>query len=150
MSFSRGHSVQVLSFLKPEECAEHGGLPGVAIQGEFTDAERSVAGFRVNRAFVEFLHEVIRAAGPADPSMQEAAKQQGEGWLYIIDLRTPEGPEGQVPAEDIIGAFAVKAGKLVADSYSRNEGYRVLTKNGPVRLPPSLHDAMVRAALKRG
>jgi hypothetical protein len=124
-------------------------MPGVAVQGEFTDPECTLAGFRVNRAFVEFMHDVIRTRGPTDPSLQEAAAEQGNGWVYIIDLRTPEGPQGRVPLEDIIGGFEVRDGGLLSDSYWANEKHRVLTKDGPVRLPPSLHEALVQAALER-
>ena len=105
--------------------------------------------FRVNHAFVEFMHDVIRTAGPTDPSLQEAAAEQGNGWVYIIDLRTPEGPQGRVPLEDIIGGFEVRDGRLLADSYRPNEEHLVLTKDGPVQLPPSLHAELVRAALER-
>jgi hypothetical protein len=138
----------VLSFLTPDECKKGGGLPGVAVQGIFTDPDCTVAGFRVNRVFVEFMHTVIRTVGPSDPSLLEADAQQGNGWLYIIDLRTPEGPQGRVPVEDIVGGFEVRDGTLLAESYHPNEKHRVLTQNGPVQPPPSLHSALVRAALE--
>src|SRR5215469_894046 len=83
----------VLSFLESRDVFPHG-LPTVAIQGTFTDSKCSVEGFRVNPAFVDFMHEVIRTAGPSDPNLQAAAAEQGNGWVYIIDLRTPEGPLG--------------------------------------------------------
>jgi hypothetical protein len=150
MTSSPKRTEQVLSFLTPDQCERANGLPGVAIQGVFTDAECSVEGFRVNRAFVEFMHDVIRTTGPTDPSLQEAAAEQGNGWVYIIDLRTPEGPQGCVPVEDIIGGFEVRDGRLLANSYQPNEKHRVLSSDGPVRLPPSLHAALVRAALERG
>jgi hypothetical protein len=124
-------------------------LPGFAIQGTFTDQECSIAGFRVNPDFVEFMHDVIRTAGPADPTMQEAAAMQGNGWVYVVDLRTPDGPQGRVPIEDIIGGFEVTDGRLAADSYWPNEQHRVLTGNGPAQLPPSLHEALIRTALER-
>ena len=139
---------EVLSFLPPRQVFPHG-LPGIAVQGTFTDSQRTVEGFRVNPAFVDFMHEVISTVGPTDLSMQEAAAKQGNGWLYVIDLRTPEGPLGRVPMEDIIGGFKVTDGKIQADSYWRNEQHLVLTKNGPVRLPQSLREALVRAALER-
>jgi hypothetical protein len=87
MTSSPKRTEQVLSFLTPDQCERANGLPGVAVQGVFTDAECSVAGFRVNRAFVEFMHDVIRTTGPTDPSLQEAAAEQGNGWVYIMDLR---------------------------------------------------------------
>jgi hypothetical protein len=67
MRSSPMHTVRVLSFLTPDQCTN--GLPGVAVQGEFTDPECSMEGFRVNHAFVEFMHDVIRTAGPTVPSL---------------------------------------------------------------------------------
>ena len=124
-------TAKVLSFLTPDECKNGGGLPGVAVQGIFTDRDSTAAGFRVNRVFVEFMHTVIRTVGPNDPSLLEAAAQQGSGWLYIIDLRTPEGPQGRVPVEDIVDGFEGRDGTLLAESYHPNEKHRVLTQNGP-------------------
>ncbi len=140
--------LKVLSFLQPSQVFERG-LPDIAIQGAFTDSECTVERFRVNPAFINFMHEVIKTVGPTDVAMQEAAAQQGNGWLFVIDLRTPEGPLGEVPTEDVIGGFEVTDGKLQPDSYRRNEKHRVLTKNGPVKLPPFLQEALVRAALER-
>jgi hypothetical protein len=142
-----GNAMRVLSFLTPAECGSLG-LPGVAVQGTFTDEECSAGGFRPNPVFIEFMHEVIRRAGPTDADMQDAAAGQQNGWLYVIDLRTPDGPQGQVPLEDIIGAFEVKNGGILPDSYWPNEQHRVLTENGPVQLPPSFRQALVDAALE--
>jgi hypothetical protein len=146
--FSSPEFLKVLSFLPVSEVYGRG-LTGVAIQGTFTDPECTVEGFRVNPVFVDFMHEVIRTVGPADQDLQAAAAGQGDGYVYIIDLRTPEGPQGAVPLEDIIGSFKVENGKIVEGSYKRFEEHKILTKNGPVRLPPSFQEALVRAALER-
>lgn len=144
----RDDDLRMLSFLPANYVFPHG-LPVVAIQGTFTDLKCSVEGFRENPVFVDFMHEVIRTVGPTDSSMQKAAAEQENGWVYVIDLRTPEGPFGRVPPEDIIGGFEVKHGRLIGDSCWRNEKHRVLTKNGPVQLPPFLQQALVRVALGR-
>jgi len=123
-------TAKVLSFLTPDECKKGGGSPGVAVLGIFTDPDSTVAGFRVNRVVVEFMHTAIRTVGPSDPSLLEAAAQRGSGWLYIIDLRTPEGPQGRVPAEDIVDGFEGRDGTLLAESYHPKK-HRVLTQNGP-------------------
>ncbi len=136
-----------------------GGLPTEAIAGTIGMAAKdpdtlsavtgkpfSISEFRPNPAFSAFMHHVIRTYGPLDRELQEAAKQQGDGFVYIIDLRTPEGPMGTVPPEDIVGAFSVDDGKLGA--YEPNDQYVVFSKNGLVRLPPSLADVHLRE-LKR-
>ena len=67
--------------------------------------------FRPNPAFIRLMHHVIKTFGPDDPALQEAASQQQEGWLYIVDLRTPEGPEAEklFPAIDLEGIEPVEA-----------------------------------------
>lgn len=137
-----GH-VRVMSLVPPEEAAA-GGLPNETICGYW---EESGAGgaptFRENPAFVELLHRVIATAALADPSMREAAKRQGEGFLYVIDLRTPDGPQGDVPGVDVVGAFALNRGVLMAGSYQANPDHRLVTSDGAFVLPPGLNQAVV-------
>ena len=141
-------SEHVLSLLSPDEVQSLGGLPVEGIAGYFEDESMSVEAFRQNSAFVDFMHEVIRTAGPNDSELRLAAQEQGDGWVYIIDLRTPEGPSGHVPPEDIIGAFEVQNGRIVADSYQASSKHRVYTRDGIVCLPPSLRRALVKRLSK--
>lgn len=134
----------VLSILTPAEVEALGGLPGEAVVGVFRDRTTSLEQFRANAGFLRYLHEVIGTAGPGDPELNAAAAQQGQGWLYIIDLRTPDGPMGHVPPEDIIGAFEVAAGKVVGASYWANEHYRAHTRAGTIKLPAGLRQAFFR------
>lgn len=64
------------------------------------------ARFARNPAFVEFLHSVIARRGPNLPDIVAEAQRPGDGWVYLIDGRT-RTPDGPVPPEDLIGAFAV-------------------------------------------
>jgi hypothetical protein len=89
------------------------------------------------------MHDVIRTRGPEDPGLHAAAARQGDGWIYIIDLRTPGGPRGKVPPEDIIGGFKVAEGELLSSTYWANHKHIVLTTNGLVQLPPPLRAAFV-------
>ena len=136
-------SAQVLSLLSPKEVQELGQLPGPAVCGVIEEEDLSAQRFRPNRAFIDLMHEVIKSVGPEESSMQEAATQQKSGWIYVIDLRTPDGPQGQVPPEDIIGAFEVKEGRIQADSYQANDKHLVYSENGLVRLPSALHEALI-------
>jgi hypothetical protein len=113
-------SEQVLSRLSPDQVQALGGLPREAIAGVFVGEAMRVDDFRPNPAFVEFMHDVIRTAGPVDRDLRAAAQARGEGWVYIIDLRTTQGPGGAVPPEDLIGAFEVRNGSIVAGSYQAN------------------------------
>jgi hypothetical protein len=145
--FSLGdRSERVISFVSPAEVKSLGGLPAEAVVGRFEgdDDNVSVESFQQNGLFVEFLHRVIRTAGPVDRELRAAAAQQGDGWVYIIDLRTPDGPQGRVPPEDIIGAFEVQLGQIKAEAYQPFPAHRVYTRNGLVVLPPSLRREFVR------
>jgi hypothetical protein len=137
--------MQAHSLLSPEEAASLGGLPAEAVAGTHSGEDTSLDDFRPNQIFIDFMHHVIRSAGPGVPDISAAARKQGEGWLHVIDLRTPDGPQGQVPTEDIIGGFEVRSGEIVMDSYWPNESHQVLAPNGLVTLPASLRRAFVEA-----
>src|SRR5262245_29225802 len=98
---------RVLSLLTPEEVQSLGGLPGEAILGVYAGSTDSLETFRPNRTFIDFLHRVIADHGSCSAELAEGARQQRNGWLYVIDPRTPEGPNGNVGPEDIVGAFEV-------------------------------------------
>jgi hypothetical protein len=140
---------QVLSVLQPDDVQALGGLPGEAVVGSIggdlgAGGEIPLEQFRPNPAFIRFMHQVIETFGPDDPELLQAAAQQREGWLYIIDLRTSEGPQGRVPPEDIVGAFEVSSGQIIEDSYGANDNYVALSEHGLVRLSPFLQAALIR------
>jgi hypothetical protein len=135
---------RVLSILTPAEARALNGLPVEAIAGTVAVGDEvRPDSFRVNPRFVQFMHEVLRETGPLDPGLKAAARAQGDGWIYIIDLRTAEGVEGSVPPEDIIAGFEVHGGAIVASSYWANDDHRVFSARGLVTLPPSLRAAFL-------
>jgi len=135
---------RALSFVPPEVIKQIGGLPTVAVYG-FMHGEVLGAGqFQPNPPFLNFLHDVIRHHVPNDPAMQSGARQQRNGSLSIVDLRTPEGPQGRVPPEDVIGIFEIKDGAIRPGYYFPNDKYVVFAPGkGPTRLPPNLLAAFV-------
>lgn len=139
----KGQQFKALSWLSRDRVFEKG-LPSKAIIGIIPnrDAQLDPATFRPNPEFIEFLHEVIEKYGPLDPDLQLEARRQGQGWVYIIDGRTPN-PQGEVPPEDIIGAFEVQAGRIVDGSYQRNQNHRILTKSGLFQLDSFLRDKLL-------
>jgi hypothetical protein len=139
---------RVVSFLSPAEVQALGHLPGEAVLGVYAGGADSPETFRPNRAFIGLLHRVIAEVGARSPELAAGAREQRDGWLYVIDPRTPEGPNGRVVPEDILGAFEVRGGALVPASYRPNDGYRVLTENGMTQLTPAQREAFV-AALSR-
>jgi hypothetical protein len=146
--------LRILTRISPEE-AFSSGIPTEAIAGviggpcdpeDLAAADKiSFADFKPNPAFSAFMSEIIQTLGPEDPELQRAAHEIGTGSV-AIDLRTPEGPMGHVPLEDIVGIFAVKDGVL--GDYHPNEQHKLFTSNGLVQLPDSLREVHLRK-LKR-
>jgi hypothetical protein len=134
---------KVMSFLSPKEVQSLGGLPNEAIAGFMLGDTPTTETFRPNPLFIEFMHRVIRTAAPFDPDLCAAAREQRDGWVYITDLRTLDGPPGRIPPEDIIGAFQVQNGEIIPDSYAANALHRILATGRLVCLPPSLRTAFV-------
>jgi hypothetical protein len=93
--------------------------------------------FVPNPEFIAFMHEVIQRRGCELGALQASARQQGNGWTYILDGRTPD-PQGNVPAEDIIGAFEVQSGNLILESYRPNPNHVLLSARGLFQLPSEL------------
>jgi hypothetical protein len=89
----------------------------------------------LNPGFVRFLQQSLARHGPTLRGLLDAARSQREGFVYIIDARTPT-PNGDVPVEDISGAFAVRSGSLGA--FTANEHYRAVGRHGLMRMDPAL------------
>ncbi len=132
---------EVVSILDPGTAFTHG-LPTEAILGmvrpdatggDWITPER----FQENPAFVQYLRALISDRVYDVEGLRRAAQQQGEGYVYLIDARTPQ-PDGQVPPADIIGAVKVQDGTLVVASYQHNPNHRLLTRDGFFRLPTEL------------
>ena len=122
-----------LSFL-PAEVVRAGGVSDLAIVGSFpSDDSPSEHNFRPNPAFFTFLQATIATYGPSVGALRAAALKQGSGWLYVLDMRTPAG--AALTLDDLIGAFEVKDGAFVANSYRSNPGYRAVTASGQFRFP---------------
>jgi hypothetical protein len=102
-----------------------------------------------NKAFVDFMHDTISNCAHTLSELAASAKRQGDGWIYIVDGRTPT-PNGSVPPEDIIGALQVKYGQLVPASYQRNSNHRILSERGFVRLDGELMEHLLSALSRLG
>lgn len=136
-------SRRILSVL---DLAEYAGrpVPVRAIVGWVDGTELSPATFEPNPLFHALLHETVAAAGPDDPALAEAAAARGEGWVFVVDRRTPD-PWGTIPPEDTIGAFRVEKGRIVRGSYRSGPRHRLVTKRGPFVLDRFLAAALTEA-----
>src|SRR5712691_1521181 len=92
----------------PHEIAFQVGLTTEAIIGELANDsdEISIESFKPNPIFKNFLQWVIGKHALSIPTLVAEAKRQHDGYVYVLDLRTPT-PDGAVPPEDIIGGFEV-------------------------------------------
>jgi hypothetical protein len=134
--------------IRPEIIAERG-LRSEAIIGVLRHpvevAEAIIPeNFVQNRAFVDFLHEVIGRRGPGVSGLMAEAARQREGAVAIgiIDERTPT-PLGEVPSEDIIGTFDVEGGQVAFGSYRANPHHRILTDRGFFQLEAELLECLL-------
>jgi hypothetical protein len=139
-------AVGYYSFLDPSMVVGRS-LPGAAVVGQLLVPAQDAFPLRpetlaVNPAFVEFLHRVIAEYAPTLPEMQAEAMWQENGWIYLIDARTPT-PQGEVPPEDILGAFEVRDEEIVPGSYQRSSKHRIVTERGLFRL----HDVLFESLL---
>jgi hypothetical protein len=80
--------------------------------------------------------------------LQAEARRQHTGWLYVIDARTPT-PAREVPAYDIIGAFEVREGTVVPQSYQPNGNHRLFSSNGLFKLDSTLHEKLMNRVIKQ-
>jgi len=133
---------RVLSLLSPSVVARLGGIPLRAVAGKLEGDT-----FAENEAFVAVLQGVIRHHTPRLPGFADAARKRGTGSIVMVDLRTPD-PDGEVPPEDIFGAFAITDGHASSETYAPNPAYRVYTRHGLLRLPDGLAEILL-AELER-
>jgi len=113
-------------------------LDDTIVMGTFKNGRKNPEHFKVSEEFKSRFHQLISEHGIELKSLIEAASEQQNGYVYLVDHRTPDGIMGNVPPEDIIGAFQVKDLQLVNGSYQANQNYRFYTVNGKPQLPVEL------------
>lgn len=144
--------VKIYVICAPIESAFENGTPGQAILGQLSrplkpgdSIEPEI--FVSNRMFVDFMHQVIREHAPKIDGLKQEAQRQRTGWVYIIDQRT-ETPAGDVPPEDIVGAFMVSFGQVVPGSYHPNPNHQILTHRGFLQIGPELETVLLEELSK--
>jgi hypothetical protein len=139
-----GGERDVVSLLEPGWVSEHGLRPdavaAVLPPGATLDDVRP-EDVRENGPFLRLLSRVIFEHAGQDEMLRREAEVQGDGYVYLLDARTPE-PGGRVPPQDIIGAFEVSGGALVGGSYRHNPRHRLFTTDGWFLLPSVVETAL--------
>lgn len=128
---------------------EHGfkvGLRSEAIMGELTDGPNDITHdhFKQNTVFIKFLAWVIGKHSNACPRLIEETERQQDGYVYILDQRTPT-PDDGVPSEDIIGGVEIQDGEML--HYHASPKYQILTKDGFMQLDQFLLDRLIEELL---
>jgi hypothetical protein len=145
--------VCMIATLPPDVAMEHG-LPSPAVAGSVPkgSGEITLENFTPNPEFSDFLHYVIGKYGADDPALRDQAKEQGDGWIYMIDLRVGEDEEAvsTVASEDILGAFRVEGGSVVPGSYRGNPNHLVLSERGLVQVDGWVQERLVEELLQLG
>jgi hypothetical protein len=141
-----GDVQEMVSILEPGAVFEHGlcteAILGRIRPGPTNGSQITPERFQENPAFVHFLRELISEKVYTVGGLRRTGEQQGEGYVYLIDARTPE-PQGKVTPADVIGAVTVHGGSLVAASYRHNPNHRLLTADGFFKLPTELETILL-------
>ncbi|GAB1261919.1 hypothetical protein [Aurantivibrio plasticivorans] len=128
-----GKNIAVLTHLNTQEILENG-ISSSVIIGHYESTPYKdelkfdkASGFTPNKNYHTTINGFCEKILAKDPSTLEEAEGIENGWLYIIDQRTPT-PETTVPPEDIIGAFIIEDGKI--KEFKSNNNHRIVTNNG--------------------
>lgn len=142
-----GSTSHYISLVPPDEFPA--GIPGEGLAGRLTDGPSHFDAdhFAPNTRFIDVLQAVIAREGKLAPLLIAAARARGSGWIYMIDERTPD-PDGEVPPEDILGAFEVADGRI--GPYRASEHYRFLTTNGTPQLDTWVFNGLLTALRRLG
>ena len=129
------------SFL-PHDTGFTAGLSPQAIIGEFTRGpdEQTPDAFQQNPQFIQFIADVIGKHASACPGLIEAIEREQNGFVYILDERTPT-PGEEVPPEDVIGGLEIENGEVLQFHGSQN--YRILTEDGFMQLNGWLKERLI-------
>lgn len=139
-----GGERDVVSLLDYDWVFRHG-LPPEAVMAVVRDGadpnSLTPADVHENGPFLRLLSRVIFETIDQCGDIRRQAQDQGSGYLYLLDERTPD-PGGRVPPEDIVGAIEVSDGKPVPGSYQHNPRHRLLTPAGWFRMPTEIEAAL--------
>jgi len=136
-------TVYYYTFL-PESIVAEYGLPSSLIVGIIDNPESSSeslenvikSSLKVNVEFKKTIQNFCENVLSKMPQIEIQANAQGNGWVYIIDQRTPD-PAGEVPSQDIFGAFEISDGKVVR--YQANPSYEIYSANGFINFGPLIN-----------
>ncbi len=111
------------------------------VVGFLQKAQADPGHFTEHMPFKRWLHGLIEEHLPKQAPFQEEGKKVKDGYVYAIDKRTKK-LKGDIPLQDIIGAFNFENGQIVPGSYLPNQNYKLFTVEGLFQLPFSLESIL--------
>lgn len=99
-----------------------------------------------NKDFLVHLHSLVRDVMVNDPDVIEKAKEQSNGFVFIIDRRSRASAsvnEGNVDKEDIIGIFLCNDFKTDESKYRPNPDYMLISSKGISLLPIAIEEKLI-------
>ncbi|CAA7261109.1 unnamed protein product [Cyclocybe aegerita] len=127
-----------------------GWLPAASSESEQTENGATLADFKQNSKFIEFLHESIKSGlkEGVDDVWKDSAMALGDGWMHIHDQRNPPDQSRIGDPDDIIASVLVKGSQIQPDMYEPMPSYRVCTADGVLQLTPGLAAHLRRELLR--
>lgn len=99
-----------------------------------------------NKEFIVHIHSLVRDIMVNDPDVIEKANEQSNGFVFIIDRRSPASgaeSEGSVDKEDIIGIFLCNDFKTDKSKYRPNPDYLLISSRGISQLPVTVEEKLI-------
>ncbi|HET6252094.1 MAG TPA: hypothetical protein VFE47_30695 [Tepidisphaeraceae bacterium] len=86
----------------------------------------------------------------SEPSIYVCVVNTPEGRKQYVTLLSPDLVSGRgLISEAIIGAFEIKDGEILPDSYHPMHDHKILSANGFFQLPPGLQGHLMRELQSR-
>ncbi len=98
-----------------------------------------------NKDFLVHVHSQVRDIMLRDEEVIRKAEEQLNGFVFIIDQRSPAAAETSgehVDKEDIIGIFLVNDHKTDVSKYRPNPDYLLVTEKGVAQFPPAVEEEL--------
>lgn len=134
----------LVSLLETEAVLQKG-LACKSVIGHLKDGDKPLSPDNIvyNPLFMTLFQDVIRSTALASPEIEESAKEQVNGFIYIIDQRS----EGKVKIKphNIIAALEVKDETILPESLQFNPNYQVVSSEGLFILPDMYEQNLVAA-----
>ncbi|MCK6639115.1 MAG: hypothetical protein L6Q81_03445 [Bacteroidia bacterium] len=143
-----GSEIHLLSPFSAVELRARSTSPHV-FAGSLLSAELGIipGNIAYNKEFLVHLHSLVRDLMHDDAQVTTRAAEQENGFVFIIDRRSPAAEinsEENVDKEDIIGVFLCNNFKTDASKYRPNPDYLLVSSKGVGIFPEKVETALLR------